>query len=57
MPYFLAFKMPISVINMLLFGILNAKKQGNWHLNTRIWHFKCQRLAFMTLTPDGPFAR
>ena len=24
---------------------------GNWHLNTRIWHFNCRRLAFMKLTP------
>ena len=22
----------------------------NWHLNIRIWHFKCRRLAFMKLT-------
>ena len=23
---------------------------GNWHLNARIWRFKCRRLAFMKLT-------
>ena len=23
---------------------------GNWHLNARIWHFKCRHLAFMKLT-------
>ena len=24
---------------------------GNWHLNTRIWHFKRWHLMFMKLTP------
>ena len=24
---------------------------GNWHLNARIWHLNCRRLAFIKLTP------
>ena len=52
--------MPILTINMLLFGVLNAKnvlcilikvKRNFWHLNITIWHFKHQCLAFMKLTP------
>ena len=43
-------------INMLLFGILNAKCYmklllENWPLNARIWHLKRRCLAFMKLTP------
>ena len=42
--------MPILVINMLLFGVLN-NVSWNWLLNTRIWNCKCRRLAFMKLIP------
>ena len=61
-PCFLAFKMPILAIHMLLFGVLNAKsvlrnfikvKCHFWHLDTITLLFKRRRLTFMKWTPGS----
>ena len=48
--------MPMLVIKNATFWRFKCQKcfmtfvLRNWHLNIRIWHFKCRRLAFMKLT-------